>query len=101
MKSVKNAFLLLLAALLTASSMAACGDTATAETNAGDTTAADTVPAETEPEKLLPDLPDADYEGYTLPSSPEGSTTPTGAARTPMQKNCPGNPSTTPYTTGT
>ncbi|MBQ3177176.1 MAG: hypothetical protein IJB52_05110, partial [Clostridia bacterium] len=66
MKSVKNAFLLLLAALLISSTMTACGDTTTAETNAGDTTAADTVPAETEPEKLLPDLPDADYEGYTF-----------------------------------
>ena len=64
MKSVKNAFLLLLAALLASSALTACGDTSSAETTAADTTAADAATVETETEKLLPDLPDADYEGY-------------------------------------
>ena len=36
MKSVKNTFLLLLAALLVAPTLAACGDTATADTTASD-----------------------------------------------------------------
>ncbi|MBQ8401910.1 MAG: hypothetical protein IJX14_08275, partial [Clostridia bacterium] len=64
MKAIRNTVLFLLAALLASSALTACGDTASAETTNGETTAADTAPAETETEKLVPDLPDSDFEGY-------------------------------------
>ena len=63
---MKKLFALLLTVLLLSSSMAACGDAGTAETTPSDTTAADTTPVETETERLRPDLPDADYEGYSF-----------------------------------
>ena len=65
MKRMKNLFTLLLAALLAMMPLTGCGD-ASGETTA-DTAAAETL-IETEPEetKLIPDLPEADYEGYTF-----------------------------------
>ncbi len=57
---------MLFAALLLASSLTACGDAGSAETTPSDTTAADTTPVETKTEKLMPDLPEKDFGGYSF-----------------------------------
>ncbi len=59
----------ILTALLAALLLSSCGNTATETTPGEGETSADaveTVPAETEPEKLLPDLPEDDFDGYTF-----------------------------------
>ena len=66
-------FLLLCAMLCAAAGCASdsCSDTPDTTGNADAT--ADTTPAETETEKILPDLPERDFEGYTFRGMTKGT----------------------------
>ena len=63
MKHCKHITAMLVAALLL---MSGCGETATENTETAAETAADVVETTPEETKLLPDLPEADYEGYSF-----------------------------------
>ena len=63
MKHCKHITAMLLAAMLL---MSGCGETATENTETTAETAAGEVETTPEETKLLPDLPEADYEGYSF-----------------------------------
>ena len=67
-------FLLLCAMLCAAAGCASDSGSDTSETTGNaDTTAVDTAPVETETEKILPDLPERDFEGYTFRGMTKGT----------------------------
>ena len=69
----KTICLMLLCAMLCTAAGCASNDKGAETTNSPDTTAADTTPAETETTKILPDLPERDFEGYTFRGMTKGT----------------------------
>lgn len=69
----KTICLMLLCAMLCTAAGCASSDKGAETTNSLDTTAADTTPAETETTKILPDLPERDFEGYTFRGMTKGT----------------------------
>lgn len=68
----KTICLMLLCAMLCTAAGCASNDKGAETTNSPDTTA-DTTPAETETTKILPDLPERDFEGYTFRGMTKGT----------------------------
>ncbi len=66
-------FLLLCAMLCAAAGCASDSGSDTPDTTGNADATADTTPAETETEKILPDLPERDFEGYTFRGMTKGT----------------------------
>ena len=66
-------FLLLCAMLCAAAGCASDSGSDTPDTTGNADATADTAPVETETEKILPDLPERDFEGYTFRGMTKGT----------------------------